>query len=114
MNLKKLSLVDFGSEWSMGFMFYEFMKDHELVCIRVAEGTHDEVFRRFLDEGAQIGLDMQGFPMTSLRRDPDVPEATAFLADEFRFLHCTHAGKGSKSWTEGCSCGMEKFPSWYQ
>eukprot|EP00092_Neocalanus_flemingeri_P107711 GFUD01138260.1.p1 GENE.GFUD01138260.1~~GFUD01138260.1.p1 ORF type:complete len:428 (-),score=99.14 GFUD01138260.1:41-1267(-) len=114
MNLKKLSLVDFGSDWTMGCMFYEFMKGHEMVCIRLAEGKHDEAFRRFLDEEAQIGLDMQGFPMTSIRRDPDVPEATAFLADEFRFLHCSHAKLGSKNWTEGCSCGMEKFPSWYQ
>jgi len=114
LNLKKLSLVDFGSDWSMGFMFYEFMKDHDLVCIRVTEGNHEEAFRRFLLEEAQIGLDMQGFPMNSLRREPDVPEATSFLVNEFRFLHCTHAKEGSKNWTKGCFCGMEKFPSWYQ
>ena len=112
--MKKLSLVDFGSDWSMGFMFYEFMKDHDLVCIRVTEGNHEEAFRRFLLEEAQIGLDMQGFPMNSLRREPDVPEATSFLVHEFRFLHCTHAKEGSKNWTKGCFCGMEKFPSWYQ
>jgi len=112
-NLKKLSLVDFGSDWSMGFMFYEFMKDQSLVCITTTEGDHEVMFRRFLDEEGQIGLDQQGFPMSSLRRNPDVPEATSFLLSDFRSLHCTHARDGSKDWTKDCHCGVEKFPSWY-
>ena len=111
--MKKLSLVDFGSDWTMGCIFYEFMKGHELVCISVKEGKHDEAFGRFLEEEAKIGLDMHGFPMSKLREDPQVPEATAFLADEFRFLHCTHAMDGSGNWSKDCFCGMEKFPSWY-
>jgi len=113
MRLKKSSLVDFGSDWSMGFMFYEFLKDQGLICITVTEGDHDVVFRRFLDEEAQIGLDLLGFPMNSLRRDPNVPEATYFLVDEFRFLRCTHARNRSKDWSKESRGGMEKFPSWY-
>jgi len=112
-NLKKLTMVDFGSDWSMGFLFYEFMKGHQLVCISLCEGEHDEAFRRFLDEEAQIGLDMQGVSMSSYRLDPDVPEATGFLADEFRSLHCTHGKDKSKYWTNGCGCGLEEFPKWY-
>ena len=97
----------------MGFMFYEFMKEQGLVCITVAEGDHDVMFRRFLDEEALIGLDLLGHHMNSLRRDPDVPEATSFLLNEFRLLHCTHARNRSKDWSKGCRGGMEKFPSWY-
>ena len=112
-NLKKLTLVDFGSDLYMGCLFYDFMKGHKLVCIRLTQAEHDKAFKRFLEEESKIGRDMRGFSMTNVRKDPNVPEATAFLAKEFRFLQCTHDKERCKYWTMGGLCGGEKFPYWY-